>query len=62
MDSAEENSGDAVTLVFSDWQVRFEHAGIYRIDSDPPTCEAPNAAPHSNCRLPTTPCGRTLFW
>jgi len=36
VDSAEATSGEAVTLVFRDWQVRCAQEGIYRIDSDPP--------------------------
>jgi hypothetical protein len=36
VDSTEGNSGDAVTLVFKDWQVRSAPPGVYRIDSDPP--------------------------
>jgi hypothetical protein len=35
VDSAEADSGKAVTLVFKDWQARAAH-GSYRIDSDPP--------------------------
>jgi hypothetical protein len=36
VDSAEANSGDPVTLVFRDWQVRSAQPGVYRINSDPP--------------------------
>ncbi len=36
LDSAEPNSGTAVTVVFKDWQVRSPQAGVYRIDADPP--------------------------
>jgi len=36
VDSAEADSGKAVTLAFKNWQARATQAGIYRLDSDPP--------------------------
>jgi hypothetical protein len=36
VDSTEANSGDAVTLIFRDWQARSTQVGVYRIDSNPP--------------------------
>lgn len=36
VNSAEQNSGTSVTLVFKNWRLTFPQPGIYRIDSDPP--------------------------